>query len=132
MKRIFTRIKLYITTICQNLIVDPHLSENLQIRPENTIISYPYILKSICVSLLIFHTVLAIGLDIVCMNFHLLELKTKEIMQNRQKEVEKRKTYILLKIYHKLGAPGARTPYITKSISSQIRNPNLYSKNISS
>jgi len=47
-------------------------------------------------------------------------------MQNRQKEVEKRKTYIPLKIYHQFGAPGARAPYVTKSISSQIRNPNLY------
>ena len=60
-----------------------------------------------------------------------LELKTKEIMQNRQKEVEKRKTYIPLKNYHQLGAPGARAPYITKSISLQIRNPNLYLRKVS-
>ena len=63
----------------------------------------------------IFHTVLDIGLGIVCINFHSLELKAEEIMKNRQKEVEKRKTYIPIKnlpstwctrctrtIYHKI------------------------------
>ena len=78
----------------------PNFSENLQIshfRPENTIFSYPYILKSICVSLFIFLTVIDIGLGMFCMNFHQLDIKTEEIMQNRQKEVEKRTTYIPLK-----------------------------------
>ena len=104
MKRIFTLIKLYITIICQNLIFDLHfLSENLQIShfwPENTTISYPCILKSISVSLSIFHTVSDIGIGIVCINSHQLEIKTEEIMQNRQKEVEKRKTYIPLNLVH--------------------------------
>jgi len=56
------------------------------------------------------------------MNFHQLDIKTKEIMQNRQKEVGK--LIYRSKIYHQLGAPGARAPYIAKSISLQIRNPN--------
>jgi len=50
-----------------------------------------------------------------------LETKTEEIMQNRQKEVEK--LIYPSKIYHQLGAPGVRAPYITKSI--------LYSRKVS-
>jgi len=70
------------------------LAKNLKIsnfRPENTLFSYPYILKSICFSLFIFLTVIDMGLGMLCMNCHQLDIKTEEIMQNRQKEVEKRK-----------------------------------------
>jgi len=103
-------------------------------RPENTIFSYPYILKSICLSLLIFLTVLDIGLGMLCMNFHQLGIKTEEIMLNRQKDVEKtKKLYtpqiVTINLVHPVR--GARAPYITKSISLQIRNPNLYSRKVS-
>jgi len=71
--------------------------------------------------------VLDTALSMICMNFHQLERKTKEIILNRQTDVEKLKKYIPLKSLPLIWCTGARAPYITKSFFLQIQNPNLYS-----
>jgi len=55
----------------------------------------------------------------------------KKLCKTGRRKLKNEKLIYHSKIYHQLGAPGARAPYITKSISSQIRNPNLYSRKVS-